>query len=215
MDILRAASAAAGSGLGAVFRGAGRLRRGRKSLHPRGRVGPGTLTISGVGEPLGVPLLDHAATHVCAVRLSRATGLPRPLPDILGLALRIEQEGSGPTDLLFASTGLGTLGRHVLVARRDHEDGPLTTLLPMRGPGGAVLLALVPTSRGRYDLRTSAPGSPWVTRGELLVHELGPDHEALRFDPVRWTPDGLRQYDVVRRLRAPSYRDADQASGQT
>jgi hypothetical protein len=205
MEVLHKVSDVAGHGLGAVFHSAGRLRRGPKALHPRGRVGSGRLTIQPEASPLGSPLLDQPGEHACTVRLSRATGVPHPLPDILGLALRVEQGDDGPADLLFASTGLGAVGRHLLVPRRDHDDGALTTLLPLRSRRGAVLLALVPTTPGCYDLRTSAPGRRWEDRGVLVVDDLRPDDRSLRFDPVERTPSGLEQYDVVRRLRAPSY----------
>jgi hypothetical protein len=207
MDIVRQAASAAGSGLGALFHTVGRWRAAPKALHPRGRVGTATLRVTGGRRRLGSPLLDVPGEHHVTVRYSRATGLPAPFPDVLGLALRIEQDGAGPADLLFASTGTGTVGRHLLVARREHDDGALTTLLPLRGAHGALLLALVPTAGGCYDLRAAAPGAPWETRGELVVHELGEDDRSLRFDPVTRTPAGLAQYDVVRRLRAPSYRD--------
>jgi hypothetical protein len=48
-------------------------------------------------------------------------------------------------------------------------------------------------------------------RGELLVGDPLEDDTTVRFDPIANIPQGLDQYGVVRRLRAPSYR----ASGQT
>lgn len=205
--IAEKAASVAGQGLRGLFRGVGALRERSKALHPGGRVGTATLTIHAGAVPVGVPLLDEPGGHTCLVRLSRATGLPEPLPDVLGLALRVESGPEAGCDLLFASTGTGTVGRHVLLPRRAHTDSALTTLLPMRAPTGPLLLALIPTTPDSFELRTAAPGAAWVTRGELRLGEPRDDHPDLRFHPVDRTPSGLTQYDVVRRLRAPSYRD--------
>ena len=200
MQLLEKVTDVAGQALGSAFRMVGTLRSGPKALHPRGQICQATLTITG-GAPLGVPLLDEPGEHACRVRLSRATGVPAPLPDVLGLALRLP-EG----DLLFASTGRGRVGRHLLVPRRSHRDGPLGTLLPLKSPHGAVELALDPTPSGGYTVLVATPGGPWEERGRLDVGLPGPDDPSLRFDPVGRTPAGLRQYDAVSRLRAPSYR---------
>ena len=199
MPLLQNAASSAGQALGSVFRMVGTLRAGPKALHPRGRVAEATMTITG-GTPLGVPLLDEPGEHPCLVRLSRATGVPAPLPDVLGLAVRVDE-----ADLLFASTGSGRLGRHLLVPRREHRDGTLATLLPLKSAQGPVELALEPGPAG-YSLLVASPGGTWQERGRLDIGLPGPDDPSLRFDPVGRTPTGLRQYDAVRRLRAPSYR---------
>src|SRR5687767_13894650 len=83
----RAAGALPGAALGAVFGAAARVRR-TKPLHPQGRVGSGTLDVTTPLPGLGVPLLATQGSHRCTVRWSRSMGLPRPLPDIEGLAIR-------------------------------------------------------------------------------------------------------------------------------
>lgn len=200
MHPVSTAASVVGRGLAGTFRALGAIRRGPKALHPEGRISEATLTIHGDGPPLGVPLLDEAGEHPCRVRLSRATGVPAPLPDVLGVALRLADG-----DLLFASTGRGRVGRHLLVARRGHRDGLLSTLLPLKAPVGPVMLGLEPAAGG-YRFLVSSPGGRWQERGRLDIGMAGPDDPTLRFDPVNRTPSGLQQYDVVRRLRAPSYR---------
>lgn len=209
MRVRDGVASATGTVLGAVFTAVGRLRRGPKALHPRGEVLTGTLTLTGSAGPSGVPFLDEPGEHPCLVRLSRATGVPRPLPDVLGLAVRVAPVGHRPADLLFASTGTGLVSRYVLVPRRDHTSAALTTLLPYRGPRGALTLALVPAGPQRWQLYSAPVRGEWTTRGELRALTPTGDDSGLRFDPVGSPPAGLRQYDVVRRLRAPAYRDHD------
>jgi hypothetical protein len=74
---------------GALFGGLSRLR-GRRIFHPHGVGYSGTLTIDRPAPGYaGVPLLQRAGEHAVITRFSRAVGLPEPLPDALGLALRI------------------------------------------------------------------------------------------------------------------------------
>lgn len=205
----------AGLGLGVVFGVTARVRRS-KPLHPRGVLRHGVLAIEAPGEPTGVPLLDEVAEHRCLVRVSRATGLPAPLPDIHGLALRLTEVGD-VADLLFAGTGDGRVGRFLLVPRVGPGDGPLTTLLPMRAPTGPLLLGVFPHGRQpdggppeRYAVRSARPDSGWVDRGTLRLGaqvEEDPD-PPLRFDTVLHPVPGLDHYPVVRLLREPAYLSA-------
>ena len=81
----------------------------------------GRLVRTGSGEPSGVPWLDAVGEDEVLVRFSRAIGLPRALPDIHGIAMRVPAEDRFG-DLLLASTGLGRLTRFVLTA--SHDVGP-------------------------------------------------------------------------------------------
>src|SRR4051794_32427081 len=106
-DLPRAAGRLAGLVLGALAR----LRRG-KPMHPRGAVFSALLERHGneAANPVGVPWLDLPATEAAVVRLSRGAGLPAPLPDLLGLAIRIPA-ARAPIDLLLSTTGRGPLAR--------------------------------------------------------------------------------------------------------
>lgn len=136
-----------GAALGAVLAGVAALRGGRP-LHPRGVVVPARLRLDGAGPALGS--LGRAGTLDAVVRLSRAVGVPPPLPDIQGLAVRWSGK-AGPNDLLLASTGTGPAGRFVLVPRRSPLGGALSSLMPFAGPAGPVLVAALPrdTRRGQ------------------------------------------------------------------
>lgn len=204
-----AAAAATGELLGAVLGAAGRVRRG-KPLHPRGSVHEAVLTVWGAERPWRVPLLDVPGEHRGLVRVSRAAGVPAPLPDVHGLALRLE-EAEGTVDLLLSTTGVGALTRFVLLPRRT-ERRSMTTLVPVRTPAGPLLLRLTPAASGptsrTWLLGVARARGPWEPVGRLVATAApvrpGPD-PPLRFDPVRHLPAGAHQYRWVALVRDPAY----------
>jgi len=218
----RAALLSLGSGAGAllagVFRVVGTLRRDRP-LHPRGVTVGAVVSTTGQAAT-GVPWLDEAASTEVTIRVSRATGLPRPLPDIHGLALRVPASALGteaPADLLFAGTGDSALGRFILAPRLRPDAGPMTTLLPYRTARGPLLLRLVPSGGLRHDGRVPAGYAlsyavgtgPWREVGDVRMGALLPEPvDRVRHDPVLNLLPGTRQYGFVGRLREPSYRAA-------
>lgn len=198
--------------LGGLVDVAGRST-GRRPLHPRGVVLPATLRLGGdPGAPGAVAALDAPAV----VRLSRAVGLPRPWPDVHGLAVRWERDGRAEA-LLLSGTGLGTVSRFVLAARRRVVDGPLTTLMPFRTPDGPVLLGASPRARadGGLDvvLLSAHPRGDWHRWGMLRLDAPGapPGDGGVRFDPVLDCPAGLATYGWAAALRLPAYHRARRA----
>ena len=189
--------------LGAAFGAAARVRR-TKPLHSRGRVGSAILHITHPLPELGVPLLAAPRTHPCSVRWSRSLGLRPPLPDVEGFALRLEEP---VTDLLFASTGTGPLGRFLLLPRAPGSHGAQTTLLPVATLAGSLLFKVEPADDAdppaRYDFSVSSGRAPWRSVGSLEV-QWGPDRPT-RFDPVQNELPGAEQYPLVRALREPAY----------
>lgn len=182
------------------------LRPARKPLHPRGDVVRATLTRSGARPGTGVPWLDQDGEDVVQVRVSRAVGLPRLLPDIHGMALRVPTpEGYG--DVLLASTGTGRLTRFVLTAAHEPGGRPMSTLLPYRTPSGPVLLGATEVGPGRWTLTVASPQGPWRPFAHLVLSADTGDAD-VSFDPVRNTIPGLEVAGWVRRLREPSYRTA-------
>lgn len=164
----------------------------------------------GAERPWRVPLLDEAGEHRCLVRVSRAAGLPPPLPDVHGLAVRLE-EPAGTVDLLVSTTGVGPVTRFVLLPGWS-ERRPMTTLLPVRTPTGSLQLRLTPVAAGaaaRTWLLSAARGrGPWEPVGRLVARAqpVGPDPDPpVRFDPVRHLPAGVSQYPWVRLARDPAY----------
>ena len=208
--------AAAGGGVLAVVFGTLARLRDDRPLHPHGASYAGTVTTTGHGRS-GVPWLDRPARHEVSVRVSRALGLPRWMPDIYGIALRARVAGGRPADLLFASTGDSHGGRLLLRPRRAVGTGPLTTLLPVRSPNGALVLRLTATTAQPEGVLTPpstmalayAHGAgPWRQCAELRVGARLDRAEVERHDPVLNLLPGTEQYPAVRALREPSYRSA-------
>jgi hypothetical protein len=173
----------------------------------------GTLHRSGAGQTAGVAWLDQPGDDHVLVRRSRAVGLPAPVPDVFGLAVRVptDHDGQGPYgDLLFATTGLGRVTRYTLTATRSPYGRPMTTLLPYRTPAGPVLLSAVFDDERTVALSWAIGSGDWHRFADLLLDEEPVDDPdpRLSFDPVRHQLPGLGVYGWVRRLREPAYRTA-------
>lgn len=203
---------------GAVLAGATRagaaLRPAAKPLHPDGDVLDARVFRRGSDESTGVAWIDSPGQDDATVRVSRATGLPRVLLDVHGLALRVHGAGAdgGAADLLFASTGHGRLTRFLLAPSRRADARLLSTLLPQETDTGPLLLGLASTGGETHELRWARPSGPWHPFAELRLAGAGGD-DAVSFDPVVHQLRGLRQYAVVRRLREPAYRSARRSRG--
>lgn len=204
---------AGGEGLKAVFAGI-RVVRPRRPIHCNGVLLEGTLTHSRVFS--GEEWLDSSDEEKVLARISRSVGLPDAMPDVVGLALRI-----GDADVLLSTTGGGMPGRFLISPRRSVVDGPFTSLMPFRGRGGPVLLAVRREGPGP-DLRTlsqlrshdgelqwglhySRLRGPWTRCGTLRLRIYDDQHQDPRFDPVGRPPGGLDSYAWARELRVPSY----------
>lgn len=205
---------AGGALLAALFGLTARLR-GTRALHPVGVCGTARLAVR-PAPPSGVVLLDDPGPHACLVRWSRATGRRGDGYDIEGLAVRVEGAAAG--DLLFASTGTGVVGRHVLMPRTLADHGPVTTLLPLSTRRGPLLLRLDPVEEPgapgpptAYRLLVSAPGRPWHERGMLTITWTDRDCTR-RHDPVGHPPAGAWTHPLWARLRDPSYAASQQVA---
>jgi hypothetical protein len=147
------AAAAAGPVVGAGFYALAALRR-RSSLHPTGIGYQGWLRVPNECPPrFGVPLFQVGATHRAVLRFSRGAGLPEPLPDALGVAIKLlDAHGPGvDQDLLFTSSTDRPVLRRLLFPARSFVRGAFSTALPYDFGSGRVVLLLVPvpTNDGR------------------------------------------------------------------
>ncbi|MCX2927311.1 phosphodiesterase [Streptomyces sp. NEAU-W12] len=186
----------------------------------------GTLAVPGRADAgWGVPWLDRPGSYRVTVRWSRALGLPRRLPDGLGLAVRVE-DADGPgnvLDMLFTSSRSGRLGRHLPLLRPDALAGPYSTLLsyrvggrervlaafPVPGPGGTMPALWQEVARRpvRFDLRAAAPDEPWRTFASLSLEAVrtAPATSTVSYDPYAHSLPGLRPTGRLRRLRDAAY----------
>jgi hypothetical protein len=213
MHVVDSSARAASSAGGQILRAATRFvtaRPAAKPLHPRGSVVRGTLRRSGSHDATGAAWLDEAGEDPVLVRQSRAVGLPRPAPDIFGLAVRVPTGGRGHGDLLFASTGLGRVTRFTLTAALSPYGRPMTTLLPYRTPAGPVVLSAVFRDERTVSLAWALRAGSWHPFAELALEQspVGEADAPVSFDPVANVLPGLGIYPWVRRLREPSYSTA-------
>jgi hypothetical protein len=203
---------AAGLSIGAVLAALAAVRRG-KAFHPDGVVYEARLSIAGdLAAPQAAELLSRAGEHRAIARFSRAVGLPRPIPDLLGLSLRVP-DAYGPgrhQDFLLVTSADYPLLHHIFLPALDVQQRPYTSSLPYRAKDDRFLVGAVPqpnsprgdgrteferldaaasTGRLAFDIavapfagRFRAVGSLHI--GRRLRHEL----DALRFNP--WNTGG-------------------------
>ncbi|MFB4313858.1 DUF1990 family protein [Actinomadura sp. 21ATH] len=219
-----------------TFALAARLRE--RPLHPRGLVFDATLVLHGTSRYWGVPLLDDRTELRGRARLSRAAGLPPPLPDVLGLALRWRQpqaggeEAEATGELLLATTGHGRLGRHLLRPASGWSPAFYGSLLAFRAGDRRILLGavarrarnvpagLAPLARAveerplLLDLVVATEFGPWERFGELRLVELAPsdDGETTRFNPARNPVPGLLPAGLLQQVRGPTYAAVQRAA---
>lgn len=223
-DFPRTAGRAVAVPIGALARW-----RDGKPMHPRGVVLDAVLERTGGPADWGVPWLAGSGEQAALVRLSRGAGLPPPLPDLLGLAVRLPGTAGAqdPVDLLMSSTGRGRLTRWVPVPRRDAACA-YSSIMGYRSAAGPVFLAALPEPGARRVTAEPGPVAAAARAGRLActlvaargvgewqpfarlrllapVPEVDPD---LRFDAVRNPPPGLAPDGPMARFRAPAYAAA-------
>lgn len=183
------------------------LRPADKPLHPHGTVHLAVLRRQ-PGATTGAAFLDEGGSDEVVVRLSRAVGLPEPVPDVNGLALRVPAPPGEHADLLLATTGYGRWTRFLLAPRTRLPDGFFSTLLPYRTPTGPVWLGAQLVGEATWQLVWARPGADWTPFATLELTVESDRDLMLSFDPTRSTPPGLEIYAWHRRLRAPAYATA-------
>jgi len=214
---------AIGAVLSDAFAVGQRLRHPRP-IHPRGVVLSGHVRWLPDADPSGVAWIDRGSDGPVPVvaRVSRSIGLPASLPDIIGLALRVDTDGVA-ADIELASTGWTVPARFALLPHRRVERARFSTIFPYRGTYGPVLLG-ARTRSGRppaTDPREPADADDraWsLTLGHATAFgawhpfavadlrlDADQDDAGLRFDAVRRPLPGSRAYAWVRAARQPSY----------
>jgi len=224
----RLAIDATGYGLGAVL-AAVAAARGGKAVHPSGVVYGARLVVDGAEDaPRGSQLLGRAAEHRALMRFSRSLGLPRPVPDLLGVSLRV-LDAYGPArhqDFMLVSSVDRPVLHHIFVPARDTQQRPYSSSLPYRAGDETFLIGLLPdadsprppgddefdrlqraadTGRLTFGLAVAAGGGRFRRVGTLHVaRRLPQSADALRFSPFH-CGGGLEPVGVLNRLRDYAY----------
>jgi hypothetical protein len=217
---------AAGWTVGAGFAVAA-AARGGKAVHPHGAVHAAEVEIFGNPDAPPALLLRRAATHSALARFSRSLGLPRPLPDLLGLSLRIA-DVAGPgqhQDFLLVTSLDAPVLHHAFLPARDVWSRPYTSALlyragaerflvgarPLPGarPGGDHELdrlgAAAATGTLRFELCVAPPWGRFHPVGQVRIGgRLPQELDATHFS-VWNSPGGLRPAGVLNRLRDYAY----------
>ncbi len=188
--------------------------------------------------PAASELLSARAEWPAIVRFSRSVGLPRPLPDLLGMSIRVlDAYGAGHHQdfMLVTSVDLPVL-HHIFLPATDVQQRPYTSSLLYGAGARTFLIGTRPdpesprpsgddefhrleraalTGRLRFELVIAAPLGRFERVGVLRVGSKLPDTlDALRFDPFN-TGGGLEPVGVLNRLRAYAYPLSQRAWGGT
>ncbi len=223
-----AAVEAAGYAVGAVLAGMAAVRRG-KAVHPHGIVFAAELVVGRV--PPGLERAELFATpgrRPALVRFSRSVGVPRPLPDLLGMAIRVpDAYGSARhQDFLMVTSVDAPVAHHVFLPARDAQQRPYSSSLPYRVGHRRLLVGALPrddsprpqdgneldrliaaaaTGRLVFDLAMAEMWGRFASVAELHVGApLPPEADALRFNPYN-SGGGLEPAGVLNRLRDYAY----------
>jgi hypothetical protein len=213
---------------GAFWGALSRLRGGRRSLHPIGIGFRAELVVPPQPGPLGTDLFDEPGTHRAVVRFSRGAGLPEPLPDILGVAIRVlDAHGPGAhQDFLLATSADVPVAHHALLPATSFFDRTFSSILVYSIGGRTRLVGARPTSqaphgagkgldgvataaaRGElaYDLGLAQPFGRFQTVARIEVGDRLPDDESERLRFNVWNSGGgIRPGGPFQGLRLPAY----------
>jgi hypothetical protein len=224
----RLAVDAAGWGLGTLLAGLA-AARGGKAVHPSGVVYRARLVVDGSPQaPRGSQLLATPGRHIALMRFSRSLGLPRPIPDLLGVSLRvIDAYGPGRhQDFMLVSSVDRAVLHHIFVPAADTQQRPYSSSLPYQAGDETFLVGVVPnaqsprpsggdefdrlqraaaTGRLTFGLAVASVGGRFRRVATLHVQERLPQSvDALRFSPFH-CGGGLVPVGVVNRLRDYAY----------
>jgi hypothetical protein len=224
----RLASDAAGWAVSGVLAVVAAVRRG-KAVHPHGAVHRATLRVPGdPAAPSAARLLSEPGEHAAIVRFSRSVGLPRPLPDLLGMSIRVlDAYGDGRhQDLLLVTSVDLPLIHHVFVPAGDVQARIYSSSLPFSAGEERFLIGALPRSNSprpqggneldrlaraaatgelRFDLAVAPLEGRFRPVAELQVGErLGPELDALRFNPFN-CGGGMAPSGMFNRWRAGAY----------
>jgi len=213
-------------------------RRG-KAFHPEGVVYEARLSITGgPAAPPAAELLARPGEHDAVARFSRAVGMPRPIPDLLGLSLRVpDAYGAGRhQDLLLVTSADYPVVHHFFLPAFDAQQRPYTSSLPYRAAEQLFLVGALPrrdsprpagrdefdrleaaasTGRLAFDLAVASIAGRFRRVGGIHIgRPLGAELDALRFNPWN-TGGGMHPAGWLNGARDRAYKLSQAAWRQT
>ncbi len=190
------------------------------------------------GELGRTELFGSAASRPALVRFSRSLGLPRPLPDLLGMSVRVlDVYGAGLHQdfLMVTSVDAPVAPSPVRARRATSSSGPTARHFPTgraTGPSSSApfpapdsprfedgnelerLAAAAATGELVFDLAVAEVWGRFRPVAELRVGDpLPPEADALRFNPWN-TGGGLELTGFLNRLRDIAYPLSQRAWGR-
>ena len=229
-----AAADAAGAAVAAALAQVAKMRGG-KAVHPHGVSYGARFVVDGArGAPAACELLSARAEWPAIVRFSRSLGLPRPLPDLLGMSIRVlhaHGEDEHQDFLLVTSVNLPLL-HHMFLPATDVQQRLYSSSLPYRSgertfivgtraapgsprPDGGDefdrLAKAAASGRLRFEFVLAAPMGRFERIGELQIESRLPDEiDALRFNPFNTGAD-LIPIGTLNRWRSTAYPSSQRA----
>jgi hypothetical protein len=224
----RLAVNAVGYAVGLVLAGLAAIRRG-KPVHPQGAVYEAELVVPSHRGPLGhTELFGSSGRRPALVRFSRSLGLPRPLPDLLGMSVRVpDAYGAGHhQDFLMVTSVDAPVMHHLFVPASDVQQRAYSSSLPYRAGDRTLLVGALPrpesprpagadelerlaaaaaTGALVFDLAVAGVWGRFEPLAELRIGARLPvEADALRFNP--WNAGGgLEPTGLLNRLRDYAY----------
>jgi len=228
---------AAGYAVGLALAGLAAVRGG-KAVHPHGAMHEAELVVrGGLDAPDGAELFATRGRHAAVVRFSRSLGLPRPLPDLLGMSVRVlDAYGPGQDqDFLMVTSIDAPMFHHLFVPASDVQQRAYSSSLPYKAGDAVFLVGALPrpdsprvgagdeldrlaaaaaTGALVFDLAVAEVWGRFRPVAELRVGDRLPaEADALRFDP--WNAGGgLEPAGVLNRLRVAAYPMSQRAWGR-
>lgn len=230
----RPAEAVAGLAFGALSR-----LRGARIFHPDGVGYTGVLQVEEERTDYpGVALLERPGEHRALLRFSRAAGLPEPLPDALGIAIRL-LDVHGPSrhqDFLLVTSADGLLLHHLLLPSiRGFFGQSFSSLLLYRIGGKLRLVGATPAARPAqreargslaelttladrgdlgFDLSLAPLTGRWRSVAHLRVDDRLPDDTTERLAFTPWnTGGGIEPAGPLMGIRLAAYRASQRGRG--
>jgi hypothetical protein len=219
----------AGASIGALLAGVAGVRGG-KAVHPHGLVYEARLAVEATpAAPPAATLLSEQRDHRAIVRFSRSVGLPRPLPDLLGMSIRVP-DAYGPDrhqDFLLVTSADYPVLHHLFLPAGDTQQRPYSSSLPYRAGDDVFLVGALPDERSpqphgddefarldaaaatgelRFQLAVAAISGRFQRVADLRIGErLTDELDALRFNPWN-TGGGLELVGWLNEARDRAYK---------